>query len=219
MNRYPKPEVWLWISAGLVLGEALAQVVLPPFRAWELPIVIFSGLISWGLLRASRAAWRVAALGSLAQLAVGLVSGPSVWPVLGGVALLSCLLSSPVRRIVFQRVPRRPRTASADVGTSLPNRISELPLQAGMQVEEFLAKVDRRLVIRGAIVAACLFLGVGVVGSWHGKLKHQTAATETVWTVVVTTYKVALIGLVALVLMAVIGASLRKRQGADSKGQ
>ena len=212
MNRFINPQTGLRIAAVLIVGEALAQSILPPFRAWEIGTVIFSALIGWGLLRESRIAWGVAVFGALAQIAAGIIGGLSIWLMLGGAVLLVCLLGSPVRIAVFKDgAVRFPRTG--DAALPLPGRLSMLGIQAGMQAEGFLARVDRRWVVKGGIAAGCLFLLVGIVGSWHGKLKHQTAATEATWTIVVTTYKVALVGLVLLVVGAVIGASLRRRQG------
>ena len=81
-----------------------------------------------------------------------------------------------------------------------------------MQVEELAIRASRRVVIKGVIGVVCLFFLVGLVGNWHERLHRNTTATDAIWTVVVTTYKVALVALVLLLVVAAVGASLRRRQ-------
>jgi ABC-type Fe3+ transport system permease subunit len=96
------------------------------------------------------------------------------------------------------------------------DRLLALALKSSLRFEELAARVDRRLVVKAAIPVMCLFLLVGIVGSWHSKLRGATTTTDAVWTIVVTTYKVALVAFVLLLVVAFVGAAYRKRQQAPS---
>jgi hypothetical protein len=210
MNRHIAVPVVLLIAVALFVGEALLVVLLPPFRGWEPGVAVFSALVAWGLIRRSRIAWGIAVSGGVAQLGVG-AAEESSWVILAGAGLLVCLLSSPVRGYVFDKSTSRAPLTSPNAEASLAHRLSASPMQWSLQLEDLAVKVDRRWVIRGVITVVCLFFVVSAVGSWHSNLRRSTAATDTVWAIVTTTYKVALVGLVLLLVMAVVGSAVRKR--------
>jgi hypothetical protein len=211
MKRLIAVPVTLWVAAGAFVGESLLVALLPPFRAWEPGVALLSVFVAYWMLRRSRIAWGIALLGGIAQLGAG-AAQQSALLALAGAALLVCLLSSPVRSYVFDRpVPLVP-SASPGPEASLVRRLLLSPMQLSLELEELVARVDRRLVIRGCIAVVGLFFLVSVVGSWHSKIRRSTPTTDTIWTIVTTTYKVALVALVLLLVMAVVGSAVRKRQ-------
>lgn len=211
MDHDSKNRPGLLIAAVLFAGESFAQAILPPLRSWEVAIALFSLLVAWGLLRASKLAWGVAVLGSVIQFAYGLAS-LTIWPAVSGCALLSCLLWRSVRADVFGVESDQQKKSWGSGLSPLPRWYWSEIFAATMQLEEIAMRVRRRVVIRCIVGVVCLFFLVSLVGNWHESLRHNTTVTNTIWAVVVTTYKVALVAVVVLVAVAVIGASFRRRQ-------
>lgn len=196
MPTEAKSRPGLSIAAVLVMGEALWQVALPPFAWWEVAVILPSLVIAWGLLRASRVAWGVAAFGACGQLAYGLAAS-SVAAAIAAVLLLALLLWAAAQEL--------PSLAAAE-------RAWPSPLALSFRFEELAGSVGRVALIRGACVTIGLFFLTSVVGYWHDHLHHDTTATEIIWGVVVTSFRLALVGMLFLVLTAIVGARLRKRQ-------
>jgi hypothetical protein len=211
MKRPIAVPVTLWVAAVAFVGESLVVALLPPFRAWEPGVALLSVFVAYWLLRRSRIAWGIALLGGIAQLGAG-VAQQSAPLALVGAALLVCLFSSPVRDYVFDSSVRAVPSVSPGPEGSLIRRLHLSPMQFSLELEDLVTRVDRRLVIRGCIAVVGLFLLVSVVGSWHSKIRRSTPTTDTIWTIVTTAYKVALVALVLLLVMAVVGSAVRKRQ-------
>jgi hypothetical protein len=215
MKYGTKVPLSLFLAAAVIVADTIAHVVVAPITIVWLLILAVSGILAGYLLRGSKLAWIAAFIGGVVEFGMAVAGQGPIWAAGTAAVLVVCLLVPASRKFVRLGQTRAVHQSPASAEDTYAKALL-MPIQAGFWLQELTKKIDRKLIFRLVFLVLVLFVLVGAIGNWHDHSGRGSVIIDILWGVIFTSYKISLIGLVIVCVIAACRAASKRMAKAES---